>query len=132
MNYLIDTHVLLWSLFQPAKLKKGTRDILCDTESTIYVSSVSLWEISLKYSLKKLELSKISPDELPAAIVQSGFTMLPLEHLEAASFHFLIKTKAHLDPFDRMIIWQAIRHDMILVSEDRQFRDYVSVGLKLA
>lgn len=65
MRYLLDTHTFLWVLFDDDKLSAGARNVLTDIDSEIYVSLVTYWEISLKYSLGKLDLTGIRPDELP-------------------------------------------------------------------
>ena len=55
MNYLIDTHILFWSLFDPKKINDKIKGFLINTNNTIYVSKISFWEISLKYSLRKIK-----------------------------------------------------------------------------
>ena len=62
-NYLLDTHYLLWALADTKKLSKEIKDIIVDPDNTIIVSSISFWEISLKYSLKKLTITGFTPEE---------------------------------------------------------------------
>lgn len=131
MNYLIDTHIFLWLLFDPKKISSTQMFLLEQPENSIYLSDISLWEISLKYSIGKLSLDGITPDKLPSLAKQMGISLLPLNSQSAASFHQLAKLK-HKDPFDRMIIWQAIEEDCILISNDSSFAEYESLGLKLA
>lgn len=128
-GHLLDTHTLLWSLFDPDKLSPRCQELLTDAETLIYVSSVSFWEIALKSALGKLTLTGCQPDELPAACQQLGFFLLPLLPEQAASFHRLPRA-VHKDPFDRMLIWQAIHENLILVSKDSQFQHYQALGLK--
>lgn len=59
MNYLLGTHILMWSIINPKKLSKKASEILTDTGNKIVVSSISFWEIALKFSLKKLELDGV-------------------------------------------------------------------------
>jgi PIN domain nuclease of toxin-antitoxin system len=130
MNYLIDTHIFLWSLFSPQKISKPAAQTIRKSENRIFVSSVTFWEIALKYALKKLELKGITPDELPEFADRMDFEILNLNAEDAASFHNLPRI-AHRDPFDRMITWQAIREKMILISKDKEIQFYQEFGLKI-
>jgi len=129
MNCLLDTHVFLWSLFNPELLTSRSEKLIRNPENTIYVSAVSLWEISLKYALGKLELTNVLPEDLPVAAHQMGLDLLPLDGQDAATFYRLPHF-GHKDPFDRLIIWQAIQHKMTLIAKDAKFVDYKKVGLK--
>ncbi len=130
MNYLLDTHVLLWSLLVPEKINENIRKIILDTDNDIFVSKISLWEISLKYSLGKLELSGVIPEELDEKIINSGYKIIEIENQELLSYYKLPKVE-HKDPFDRMIIWQCIKNNHILVSRDTKFDLYKTFGLKI-
>ncbi|MDD2500821.1 MAG: type II toxin-antitoxin system VapC family toxin [Geobacter sp.] len=130
MNCLLDTHALLWSLFEPGRLGKTALDLLQDQQHTIYVSTVSIWEISLKYSIGKLELQGTTPDAFPDLIRQTGFELLPLAAQDAATFHKLPRLE-HKDPFDRLLIWQAITHKLTFVSQDKACSTYRKLGLKV-
>jgi PIN domain nuclease of toxin-antitoxin system len=130
MKYLIDTHIFLWSLFSPSKISKHAAQTIQKPENSIFVSTVSFWEISLKYALNKLELKGVTPDELPGFANQMNFETLNLIADDAASFYHLPRTP-HGDPFDRMIIWQAIRKKMILISKDSKILAYQKFGLNL-
>ena len=130
MRYLLDTHCLLWAIFSPEKLSKSTREKIKDAENDISVSVISFWEISLKYALRKLELTNSAPEDLPEITQKMGIEVLPIDRHEAASFHKLPRL-AHKDPFDRLIIWQAIQKKLTLISSDREFRQYQRLGLKL-
>ncbi len=131
MNYLIDTHVLIWALLEPAKLNKKIERVLTEPKNNIFVSSVSLWEISLKFSLRKLSLIDFMPNQLPAMIQETGFILIDMEAKDAATFYRLEKIDDHLDPFDRMLIWQSICRNMTLISVDRHFGDYSRFGAKV-
>ncbi|MFK5892791.1 MAG: hypothetical protein QM504_06190 [Pseudomonadota bacterium] len=72
MKYLIDTHILLWLIFSPEKIDKDKLNILREHKNSIFVCSISFWEISLKYSIGKLELTGITPDELPDLSIKMG------------------------------------------------------------
>ena len=130
MKYLIDTHIFLWSLFSPQKIIKVARQILMESENRIFVSTITFWEISLKYSLNKLKLEGITPNELPESAMTMNYEILSLKAEDAASFYRLPRT-SHKDPFDRMIIWQAIREKMVLISKDSKMSAYEKYGLNI-
>ncbi len=130
MNCLLDTHAFLWAAFSPDKLSAKAREAICSAENQVCISSVSFWEISLKYTLGKIELSNCSPADMPDIATQMGIEIIQLGATETASFYQLPKV-AHKDPFDRMIIWQAIQQQRILVSKDANFPEYRQFGLKV-
>jgi len=130
MNYLIDTHILIWAITDISKLSDQVRYKLEDSKNTIIVSSVSFWEISMKYSYGKLQLNNLFPEQLPDLVKDMGFSSIPLNAEIAASYHDL-RLQYHKDPFDRMLIWQAIRNNYTLISNDDRIKQYTSVGLKV-
>lgn len=130
MNYLVDTHIFLWSVFSPKKISKKVRDILIKGEFIKYVSLITFWEISLKYQLGKLQLKNILPDELPEIAKKSGFEILNLSAETVSSFYKLPKLK-NKDPFDRMLAWQAISKDLSFLTQDQDFSHYEEQGLKI-
>ncbi len=130
MNFLIDTHIFLWTLFTPHKIPKKISNSLCNREATKYVSIITFWEISLKFSLGKINLKGILPDEFPKIARDAGFEILDLNVDAVSSFYKLPKIK-NKDPFDRMLAWQAIRHDCHLLTHDKDFTGYTEHGLKI-
>jgi len=130
MKYLLDTHVLLWYLFEEERLSADVANLLKDTEEEVYISAVTFWEISVKHGIGKLNLKSITPTQLPDRCVSYGFKILPLSPSEAASYFQLTSTH-HKDPFDRMLIWQAIHNNFTLISNDGNMPPYVSDGLKV-
>ncbi|MFN0316003.1 MAG: type II toxin-antitoxin system VapC family toxin [Burkholderiales bacterium] len=129
MNYLLDTHCFLWSLFAPRKLSASARRAISDPANGVAVSSVSFWEIGLKFGLGKLDLKGVTPEDLPAAARSMGLDLLPLD-AETAAGAGRLQRERHKDPFDRMLIWQAIRNNLVLVPHDREITWYQSLGLK--
>jgi PIN domain nuclease of toxin-antitoxin system len=129
MNYLLDTHTFLWAIFDSKKLSKNAKELILNPGNSIYVSLITFWEISLKYALGKLELENILPEELPVVSRESGFLTLLLSEKEVSSFHHLPRS-SHKDPFDRLIVWQAIQNDFILISKDRRISEYLESGLR--
>lgn len=131
MKYLLDTHILIWVLFEPSKLSDEVRSILINRiDNQIYVSAVSFWEIAIKFRTGKIGLGPYQPNDLPQACLESGFEILPLTVSETSSFHQLL-ADYHKDPFDRMLIWQAIKANYLFISDDENVRKYRSEGLRI-
>lgn len=130
MNYLLDTHTFLWTLFADDRLSKKAAEAIRNRENGVDVSVISYWEISLKYAIQKIGLSGISPDELPQKAKEAGIETLQVSEHLAASFHKL-PTLRHKDPFDRLIVWQAINTNLTLISKDRELKKYVKHGLSI-
>lgn len=130
MNSLIDTHTFLWSVFDPDQLSTKVKTILREPENFIYVSVISFWEISLKHAVGKLDLVHVLPEAFPDIAKEMQFEILNLSSLEAATSYKLPKMR-HKDPFDHLIIWQAIQLKMPIISKDKQFKAYKELGLKV-
>jgi len=130
MKCLLDTHTFLWVLFDDEKLAKKARAAIEDPENEIFVSIVSYWEISLKYAIDKLELEGVAPETLLRIAKDNLIATLEVSPEEATTFYRLPRLK-HKDPFDRLIIWQAIHRDLIMISKDRSAKEYQKFGLKL-
>lgn len=131
MSYLVDTHIFLWAVISPKKIPHQIRKILNDPEATKYISILSFWEISLKFSLDKIELVGILPEQLPDIAKKANFDIIDLDVKTASSYHKLPKTN-NKDPFDRMLAWQAITKDYTLVTKDPDFASFGKYGLKTA
>lgn len=130
MNYLLDTHTLIWAILETGKLSSRSKKIIENPKNLIFVSAVNYWEISLKYSLGKLELNGVTPEEIQKIALETGFDQISLSPEETATYHNLAGNW-HRDPFDRMLIWQAIQGDLILVSNDKEMKKYQEDGLKV-
>jgi PIN domain nuclease of toxin-antitoxin system len=130
MTYLLDTHYLIWAVADTKKIPARVRDILTNPEHSIVVSTISFWEVSLKSALGKLQITGFSPEDLPGACLQIGFTVEPLSATDSSTYHQL-KATHHKDPFDRMLIWQALRNGYTFISTDDDVKKYVSEGLKV-
>lgn len=130
MKHLVDTHVFLWTVLSPKRIPKRVKIILLDTELTKYVSIITFWEISLKFSLGKIDLRGVLPDKFPAIARNTGFEILSLDPDTASSFYKLPKIR-NKDPFDRMLAWQAIREDCFLLTRDKEFFSYKDEGLNI-
>jgi PIN domain nuclease of toxin-antitoxin system len=122
MNLLLDTHVLLWLLREPQKLSGAARQEISSAGAGAAVSIVTLWEIAIKVSLNKLQLPKPYHEIFPEYVLQSGLTLLPIEpeHLHSVvglPWH-------HRDPFDRILVAQAVTEGRTLVTADSQLAAY--------
>ncbi len=131
MKYIIDTHILLWLIYDPDKIDTKKLDLLKDPKNAIYVSSISFWEIALKYGLGKLELEGLNPDELPDIAKRMGIETHNIDTKSMSSIYKLPQITNHKDPFDRLIINDCIHYGYTLVSYDSKFKYYESLGLKL-
>ena len=130
MKYLLDTHTFLWSVCNTEALSKRARESIINPENEIYVSAVTFWEISIKARVNKLSLAPLETEDLIPAAEQMQFELIELTPAEAISYHHLAETE-HSDPFDRMLIWQAISRGMALISKDSAFKKFVPTGLNL-
>lgn len=130
MNYLLDTHTFLWTIFDTKNLSAKAKEIIKSPKNEIFVSAVSFWEISIKTRLKKLHLDAFDPEELLTLALQMDFQVISLTPEEAITYHKL-KEETHADPFDRMLIWQSILRKMPLISKDTAFPKFIPYGLKL-
>lgn len=130
MRFLLDTHTFLWAYSEPEKLTTAARNAVANPENEVFVSAVSFWEISIKISIGKLKPVGKHPSEIVSVAESQGIIPIELTPDEAANYTNLTEA-THYDPFDRMLIWQAIQRDMTLVSGDPEFKKFKSDGLRL-
>lgn len=114
---LLDTHLLLWAVAEPRKLPAAARQRI--DGSDVFVSAVSIWEVSIKSALGKLAAD---PAELLAEIEPAGFSLLPITGEHAAAVSRL--PAVHMDPFDRMLIAQAKTEPLLLLTNDSLLAAY--------
>ena len=112
MNIILDTHVLIWALENNPALSDKAAENIINAENMVFVSAASVWEIGIKRSMGKLE----APDNLIEEIKRHRFTPLPMttDHAELAGK----LPQIHKDPFDRMLIAQAVYENLTLVTRD--------------
>ncbi len=123
MRLLLDTHVLLWWLFDDPKLSKRARTAIADPTSDVLVSAATAWEIATKHRIGKLPDAGDVPARLPHYLRKAGFMSLPIS-VEHALFAGSLRG-SHRDPFDRMLIAQAELEELRLVSADKVLRGYL-------
>jgi PIN domain nuclease of toxin-antitoxin system len=122
VNFLLDTHVLLWWLFNDAHLSANAKAIIADPNNRLYVSSASGWEIATKFRLGKLPSAQVLVQDIAGWIGRAGFLELPigLAHAQQAGLF----PHGHRDPFDRMLAAQSAIEKFPLISNDSALRAF--------
>lgn len=115
MNILLDTHVALWAIADSPKLVKKARELIESPRSTVWISAATIWEIAIKHGLGRGDMPVSAPDAL-RYFQQSGYRFLPVEPEHAAAVGEL--ASHHADPFDRILVAQAIVEPMRLITHD--------------
>jgi PIN domain nuclease of toxin-antitoxin system len=121
MRLLLDTHVILWYLTDDERLPSKVKNEITKIENVCFVSIASFWEISIKHSIGKLKL-KANLTSVLDMISNSGFSVLPITSnhiIKSAELKF-----HHRDPFDRLLIAQAISEELTFISKDQEFAKY--------
>ena len=118
MTCLLDTHILIWWLYDDPKLSKRYRELIMDPTNAIVVSVASFWEIEIKSALGHLVIDPGYQE----AVTEEGFDILPIKPSHTLALRDL--PDYHKDPFDRMLIAQAVSEDLILLSVDRHIARY--------
>jgi PIN domain nuclease of toxin-antitoxin system len=122
MRILLDTHVFLWYISADPQLPVAFRDAIRDPANEVYLSAASVWEAVIKYALGKLPLPEPPAEYLPRQREAHRIATLPIE--EATLAHLATLPPLHRDPFDRILIAQALQHGMWLATVDDAVRSY--------
>lgn len=122
MRYLVDTVILIWSLNEPEKINDRALKILENGKEELYLSAASAWEIAIKSAAGRLQLPDTAESFVPNRMNVLGLRPLHITHSHALNVSVL--PPHHQDPFDRMLISQAIIEDMILMTSDHMFSKY--------
>ncbi len=117
MNNLLDTHILLWHLTDNPKLSKEKSEIIENKENQIFFSIASLWEIGIKNSIGKLEITQPIANIVPNEIVILDLKVRHIEKMMSLPFN-------HRDPFDRILIAQALSENFTIMTDDDWFKQY--------
>lgn len=123
MNLLLDTHVLIWLVEGSDNLSQSAKQAIEDDRNRLYLSMASLWEMTIKISLGKLQLGISLDRVVESYLLPSSIEILPIDLK-----HLLVLRDLplhHRDPFDRILISQAQAEELTLVSGDRLFGDYL-------
>jgi PIN domain nuclease of toxin-antitoxin system len=122
VSVLVDTHALLWWLFDPSRLSPTARGILEDAASPKLVSMATLWELAIKISTGKLGWSQVTVRDIAGQLIEQEFTLLPVRVEELSRVESM--ERLHRDPFDRLLIAQAWKLGVPLLTQDRMIRRY--------
>ena len=122
MRLLLDTHTVLWFWWNDPQLSATAKSLMCDAANRKLVSTASAWEVAIKVSLKKLDIGNSFEGFFPQHMLRNNFEWLTIadRHLAAVSslpFH-------HKDPFDRLIVAQALSEDIPVISDDSSLDAY--------
>ena len=122
MLLLLDTHSFLWFIAGDSRLSEQARELIDDMDNTVLLSVGSLWEIAIKTSIGKLTLSRPYDELIPEHLQRNAIDLLPIRHKDLA-----VLTKLpfhHRDPFDRLIIAQAMNEEALIITKDTSFDSY--------
>lgn len=129
MKYLLDTHTALWTISNPGLLGKKSRGIIEDSLNDLYVSSLSLWEISLKARLGKLIIMGFEIKQIPDLLDNMDIKILDFSGEDAIGFIDLDR-KEHKDPFELALIYLSVKYSYTLISKDKRILEAKMKGLK--
>lgn len=127
MTYLLDTHSLLWWLFNDRRLSRRARALIADPDNELLVSAASAWEIATKHRLDKLPSASVLVKDIPGWVQRAGFRELPVTvaHAQRAGTW----PQPHRDPFDRMLAAQSVLEGISVIGRDKQLHEF---GVSLA
>ncbi|MFO1025706.1 MAG: type II toxin-antitoxin system VapC family toxin [Acetobacteraceae bacterium] len=129
MRLLLDTHILIWALAEPSRLPDAAREVLEDTANQVLFSSASIWEIAIKASLGRVDFSVV-PRLILEAAVSTGFAELPVTARAALKVAEL--PPHHRDPFDRILVAQALTEPAQLYTVDRKLAAYSELVVQVS
>jgi PIN domain nuclease of toxin-antitoxin system len=127
MRLLLDTHIFLWLISDDVSLSDGFRRAIVDSDNEVYLSVVSVWEVTVKHQLGKLTLPENPSLYLPRQRERHQIMSLVMDELSVARLSEL--ESLHRDPFDRMLLCQALAHDLLLVTVDSAIQQYANAPL---
>lgn len=122
MTVLLDTCSFLWLLLDAPRLSANAREIFADPDNRVFLSAVSAWEIAIKHAAGRLFLPRAPAKFIPARRLVYRIESLPLD--EAAALHAARLPRLHGDPFDRMLVCQAIVHGLAILTPDESIAQY--------
>lgn len=128
MNLLLDTHIALWAITDSPRLPGRAREMIESPKSTIWISAATVWEIAIKHSLGRGDMPVSGPDAL-RYFRESGYRLLPIEPEHAAGVEDL--PAHHADPFDRILIAQALAEPLRLMTHDPIVARYSDTVIKI-
>jgi PIN domain nuclease of toxin-antitoxin system len=128
MRLLLDTHVLIWALADPDRLSDATRKLLQRHDDAVLFSAASIWEIAIKAQLRRVSFS-VRPEQIVQSAIDSGFEELPVFAAAAARVETL--PSHHRDPFDRLLLAQAMHEPARFLTVDPLLPQYSDLVILL-
>ena len=122
MTFLLDTCTFLWLVSDAPELSSNARDYFKNPDNDVYLSAVSTWEVAVKHALGRLPLPEPPDRFVPMQRERHGIVALPLE--EEATLYLPRLPSLHSDPFDRMLVCQALVHSLVLLTPDKEISRY--------
>ena len=127
MEYLIDTHILIWYMEEDRQLSSDIYEILTNPKNIIWIGQVSIYEIAIKKAIGKFETFTISIDDLVEQIKKDGFQIMHVKNSHLARYGDIPLLEIHKDPFDRLILATALSENIPVISADEKFKNYTSL-----
>ena len=121
MNLLLDTHIVLWAAYEPHRLSAKAKDLLMEQTNTLHFSVASLWEVAIKSSLGRSDF-KVDVDTLRAGLLSNGYAELSVEAAHVLRLPTL--PNLHSDPFERILVAQAMAEGYALLTQDTKVIAY--------
>jgi PIN domain nuclease of toxin-antitoxin system len=128
LNLLLDTHVALWAITDSPKLQKKARELIESPRSTVWISAATVWEIAIKHGLGRGDMP-VSGQRALRYFQESGYRFLPVEPEHVAAVEDL--SEHHADPFDRILVAQALVEPMRLMTHDPLVARYSDTIIKI-
>lgn len=122
MRLLLDTHALLFWVYEPHRLGAAALRAITNRDNQVFFSVASSWEVAIKVGLGKLDLDGPPSEVIPAELLRNGFTLLPIDHPHVLAVAEL--PNHHRDPFDRLLVVQARAESLTLVTLDPKIAAY--------
>lgn len=121
MNLLLDTHLLLWAAFRPGRLSRDAAVMIADPANSLWFSAASIWEVAIKRALDRPDF-RVDPGVLRAGLLANGYAELPIAGRHCLGLSGM--PALHADPFDRILIAQALAEGMMLLTADSRVSAY--------
>jgi PIN domain nuclease of toxin-antitoxin system len=121
MNLLLDTHVLLWAAYDPARLSARASNLILNPANSIYFSVASIWEVAIKASLGRADFA-VDPTVLRMSLIANEYNEIQIEAAHVLRVATL--PPLHADPFDRILLAQAMAEGFVLLTQDAKVIDY--------
>lgn len=128
MNLLLDTYVALWAITDSPRLPADARELIASPKTTVWISAATIWEIAIKHSLGRGDMP-VSAIDAKRHFLASGYRLLAIEAEHAAAVEKL--APLHQDPFDRILVAQALTEPMRLMTHDETVARYSDTAIRL-